>query len=161
MRRIPLGLQHSAAAELAVVDIDFFKRINDHFGHPYGDEVLVLLARIMRSSFRETDRVYRFGGEEFVVLMPNTDQERANVTLERFRRAVETFNFPQVGQVTVSIGVTSIRTSDTGSAAFGRADEALYVAKHDRRNKLCRFETLASENSCAPHGQAAQEIELF
>ncbi len=158
----PQNLPLRVKAELAVVDIDFFKRVNDRFGHPYGDEVLVLLARLMRSSFRETDRIYRFGGEEFVILMPNTGEDRAGAALERFRRSVETFNFPQVGQITVSIGVTSIRAGDTGSAAFGRADEALYAAKHGGRNKLCRFETLRSEeDSCAPQEHAAQEIELF
>ena len=150
-----------AKAELCVVDIDFFKRVNDRFGHPYGDEVLVLLAGILRRSFRDTDCIYRFGGEEFVVLMPNTSADAAEIALERFRRAVETFNFPQVGQVTVSIGVTSVRAGDTGSAAFGRADEALYAAKHSGRNKLCRFETLVQENSCADRKRAPQEIELF
>ncbi len=157
----PQNLPLPVKAELAVVDIDFFKRVNDRFGHPYGDEVLVLLARLMRSSFRDTDRIYRFGGEEFVILMPNTGEDRAGAALERFRRAVETCNFPQVGQITVSIGVTSIRAGDTGSAAFGRADEALYAAKHGGRNKLCRFETLRTEDSCAPQEHAAQEIELF
>lgn len=155
------GAAASAQAELAVVDIDFFKRINDSFGHPYGDEVLVLLARLMRSSFRDIDRIFRFGGEEFVVILPGMRRDEADEALERFRVAVETFAFPQVGHVTVSIGVTSIRSGETGSDAFGRADEALYYAKRLGRNQLRRHETLVAEGSVAPKDRVSQDIEMF
>ena len=151
----------AAQAELAVVDIDFFKRINDGFGHPYGDEVLVLLARLMRNSFRESDRIFRFGGEEFVVVLPGASPVNAEAALERFRQAVETFAFPQVGHVTVSIGVTTIRGGETGSDAFGRADEALYYAKRLGRNQLRRYETLVDEGSIAAKERVSQDIEMF
>ena len=152
---------HGNRADLAVVDIDHFKRVNDDFGHPYGDEVLVLLARLMRRCFRETDHLYRFGGEEFVVILPGAEPEAAEATLERFRLAVADFEFPQVGHVTVSIGVTSILEGDTGSDAFGRADEALYVAKRSGRNQLRRFETLITEGSIAMKKRRSEEIEIF
>jgi diguanylate cyclase (GGDEF)-like protein len=157
-----LGTRPSAPrAEIAVIDIDLFKRVNDRFGHAYGDEVLVLLARLMRSAFRETDRLYRFGGEEFVVLLQSFDPAGADRALERFRKAVEAYDFPQVGRVTVSIGVTSVREGDAGSCAFGRADQALYAAKRNGRNQVQRYETLASTNACRDEPCVAEDIELF
>ncbi len=148
-------------AEIAVIDIDFFKRVNDRFGHPYGDEVLVLLARLMRSSFRDSDRLYRFGGEEFVALMQGTDSAGADRALQRFREAVEAYAFPQVGHVTVSIGVTSVHENDTGSSAFGRADQALYAAKGNGRNQVQRYETLVSAGVLDAKAADAREMELF
>jgi len=148
-------------AEIAVIDIDFFKRVNDRFGHAYGDEVLVLLAQLMRSTFRESDSLYRFGGEEFVVLLRGADPAGADKALERYRKAVEAYYFPQVGRVTVSIGVTSVCEGDAGSCAFGRADQALYVAKGNGRNQVQRYESLASDGALGDKPDAAQEIELF
>ena len=112
-----------ARAHLGVADIDFFKQVNDRFGHPYGDEVLVLFAGLMRETFRETDKLFRFGGEEFVILMSNCGARRSAGGVRALsRRGAQRFAFPQVGQVTVSIGVTSLRPNETGTAAFGRAD---------------------------------------
>jgi diguanylate cyclase (GGDEF)-like protein len=146
---------------LAVIDIDFFKRINDSFGHPYGDEVLVLLARLMSQSFRDTDLVFRFGGEEFLVMLPNTDFAAAERALERFRMEIENFHFSQVGRVTVSIGFTSLRAGDTGPNAFGRADQALYVAKHGGRNQVQCYELLIANGSLVSTAAKEQEVEMF
>ena len=148
-------------AELAVVDIDFFKRVNDRFGHPYGDEVLVLLARLMRRAFADNDQLYRFGGEEFVLLLPGLDTSGAYEALERFRISVENAVIPQVGHITVSIGVTTVNEGDTGSDAFGRADEALYFAKRSGRNQVQRYETLMAAGSLARKERSSAEIELF
>ena len=90
---------------LGVIDIDHFKRVNDNYGHLIGDEVLLLLSRLMRSSFRFHDRLYRFGGEEFVVLMRCASDGDAALALERLREH-EAYPFPQVGRITVSIGFT-------------------------------------------------------
>ncbi|MGZ8318419.1 MAG: GGDEF domain-containing protein, partial [Telluria sp.] len=89
---------------LAVVDVDHFKLVNDKFGHLYGDEVLILIANLLQSSFRSQDRVFRFGGEEFVVLLRSTSLENAHKIIDRFRTNVESHEFPQVGRVTVSVG---------------------------------------------------------
>jgi len=151
----------AAQAHLAVIDIDFFKRINDEFGHPYGDEVLVLLARIMGDCFREHDRLFRFGGEEFLVVLPETDLHRAERALERFRESVETFNFSQVGRVTVSIGFTALQAGDSGPDAFGRADQALYVAKHRGRNQVQCHEMLIDNGSLVSAVGHDQDVELF
>ncbi len=150
-----------ARSHLAVADIDFFKQVNDRFGHPYGDEVLVLFAGLMRASFRETDKLFRFGGEEFVVLMANCSLDDALAAFERFRASVAAYNFPQVGQVTVSIGVTSLRLHDNGSAAFGRADQALYAAKRRGRNRVLLYEALQESSALESLRKPSTEVELF
>jgi diguanylate cyclase (GGDEF) domain len=121
---------------LAILDIDHFKHVNDTFGHLIGDEVLLLLAGIMRSCFRSGDRLFRFGGEEFVVLLSAPDESGATAALQRLRAAVERFEFPQVGRVTLSIGFTVLRDTDTPTDAVDRADRALYQAKSTGRNRV-------------------------
>lgn len=148
---------------LAVIDIDFFKRINDHFGHLYGDEVLLLLANIMRESFRGYDKLFRFGGEEFVTILKTTNQDGATKALERFRLAVENYPFPQTGQVTVSIGYVELNELAIPSEILGYADEALYFAKQHGRNQVCHYETLISDGklqSSTP-AVASSDIEMF
>ncbi|MFC1750905.1 GGDEF domain-containing protein [Pseudomonadota bacterium] len=135
---------------LAVIDIDLFKRVNDQFGHLYGDEVLLLMANIMRESFRGYDKLFRFGGEEFVVILRNTDQEGAIKALERFRTSVETYQFPQTGKVTVSIGYVGIGTQAVPSEVLSYADEALYYVKQHGRNQTCQYEALVKEGKLTP-----------
>ena len=120
---------------IGVIDIDHFKRINDRYGHLFGDEVLMLIARILRSAFPPGDILYRFGGEEFVVQMSATPFEEAWSVFDGLRQRVADYCFPQVGQVTVSVGFTAIERNDTPSSAFDRADEALYEAKKQGRNR--------------------------
>lgn len=127
---------------LAVVDIDHFKMVNDTFGHLYGDEVLILIANLLRSSFRAQDRVFRFGGEEFVVLLRATTLESAVQIFERFRSNVEGYEFPQVGRVTVSLGFVSITPGETPVVILGHADQALYHAKTNGRNQICHYDEL-------------------
>jgi diguanylate cyclase (GGDEF)-like protein len=148
-------------AWLAVLDIDFFKRINDRFGHLYGDEVLILLAQLMRTSFREADRLFRCGGEEFVVILAPTEAEFAASVLERFRKIVEAADFPQVGRVTVSIGYTVVTPRDNGLTAFGRADEALYVAKRQGRNQVQCHEHLISGGVLQDRALVGADVEMF
>lgn len=145
---------------LGVIDIDHFKRVNDGFGHLIGDEVLLLVARIMRSSFRHDDRLYRFGGEEFVVLLHAHDEEGALAVFERFRRNVQSYEFPQVGRITVSIGFTRMRYNDTPSAAFERADKVVYMAKENGRNQVRCYEQQPEFADSQTQG-ASSEIELF
>lgn len=127
---------------LAVVDIDHFKRVNDQFGHLYGDEVLILIANLMRSSFRPSDKLFRFGGEEFVILLRSTSQLDAQMIFDRFRSNVEQYPFPQVGQVTVSLGYAHIDPFEPAVGIMGRADQALYFAKSNGRNRTCHYENL-------------------
>jgi diguanylate cyclase (GGDEF)-like protein len=129
---------------LAVVDIDHFKRVNDRFGHLYGDEVLILVANVLRSSFRSQDRVFRFGGEEFVILLRSTTLDDARMIFDRFRSNIEQHAFPQVGQITVSIGFAAI-TQETPVVILGHADQALYHAKESGRNRVCYYDELINQ----------------
>ena len=129
---------------MAVIDIDHFKRVNDVFGHLYGDEVLILVANVLRASFRSQDRVFRFGGEEFVVLLRSATLTDAQMVFERFRENVAQYAFPQVGQVTVSVGFASI-SQETPMVILGRADQALYYAKDHGRNQVCYYDALLDQ----------------
>jgi diguanylate cyclase (GGDEF)-like protein len=150
----------SSACWMAVIDIDHFKRVNDTFGHLIGDEVLLLVAGILQSTFRQEDRVYRFGGEEFVVLLRAPDVAWATAALERLRLAVQAHRFPQVEHVTVSVGFSMIRRHDTPSGAFDRADQAVYQAKSLGRNRICSFEMLGLSGRQA-HALDQNTVELF
>jgi diguanylate cyclase (GGDEF)-like protein len=151
-------LSNGARHWLAVVDIDHFKRVNDSHGHLIGDEVLLLVAQLMRQTFRHGDRIYRFGGEEFVVLLRCPQAQSARVAFERLRLRIGAHDFPQVGQLTVSIGYTAIDADDTPGAAFERADLAVYEAKHVGRNCTVDHADLAVQPSAeGPRG----ELEFF
>ena len=139
---------------LAMVDIDHFKSVNDRFGHLIGDEVLFLVARLMRTSFRSHDRVFRFGGEEFVVVLRCDNHAAALVALERFRITMAGYDFPQVGQITASVGFTQIVQGDSPSAACERADQAVYHAKHHGRNQVC------SESDLIDRGLLTAEVKV-
>jgi diguanylate cyclase (GGDEF)-like protein len=146
---------------LAVLDIDFFKRVNDNYGHLIGDEVLLLMARLMRASFRFHDQLYRFGGEEFVILMRCTDEDDAAGALERFRLTVEANAFPQVGTITVSMGFTALRADDTPGGAFDRADKAVYFAKESGRNQVRSYELLVAAGALVEDAPDDQEADFF
>ncbi|MEN9466854.1 MAG: hypothetical protein RL081_855 [Pseudomonadota bacterium] len=146
---------------LAVLDIDFFKRVNDNFGHLIGDEVLLLMARLMRSNFRFHDQLYRFGGEEFVILMRCPNAHDAHIALERLRTRVESHTFPQVGHITVSIGSTCLQKNDTPGAAFGRADKAVYYAKEHGRNQICSYEELVQSGALEQPKSESMDVDLF
>ena len=154
-------VQHGGSYWLAMLDIDHFKRVNDNFGHLIGDEVLLLLARLMRDTFRFHDQLYRFGGEEFVVLMHCAEQGQAQIGLERLRRHTEAHAFPQVGQITVSIGFTEVQHGDTPSAAFERADKAVYFAKAHGRNQVAGYEVLVQRGELAAEPVNLGDVELF
>jgi diguanylate cyclase (GGDEF)-like protein len=127
---------------LGVVDIDHFKRVNDNFGHLYGDEVLLLVSQIMQRSFRSDDLLFRYGGEEFVVVLSPTSKEEALNAFERFRHNVESHQFPQISRVTISTGVVRFNNYELASSAVGHADQALYYAKQHGRNRVHCYEDL-------------------
>ena len=145
---------------LAVVDIDHFKNVNDTFGHLYGDEVLVLVAGLMRRSFRNADRLYRFGGEEFAILLDRTPDQYVGAVLDKFRVRIADHWFPQIGKVTVSVGYTRLSPGDSPSSAFDRADAALYFAKHNGRNQVHGWEALHHQGLLAQR-ETNQDVELF
>jgi diguanylate cyclase (GGDEF)-like protein len=145
---------------LGVIDIDHFKRVNDGFGHLIGDEVLLLLSRLMRSSFRYHDLLYRFGGEEFVVLMRCEDADAAAHAFERLRHNTEQYVFPQIGKITVSVGFTQVRLEDSPASAFERADKAVYHAKDCGRNQV-HSHALLVQSGVMQELTPLSDVELF
>lgn len=125
---------------LLLMDIDHFKSYNDEHGHLEGDKALVRIGQIVTSCLRRTDSAYRYGGEEFTVLLPETDVERAGLVAERIRAAVADKVFepkPQKqARVTVSIGVTQYAPGEETHPFILRADKAMYVSKHNGRNTV-------------------------
>lgn len=140
-QRIEAGEASSLA--LAVLDIDHFKRVNDTFGHLFGDEVLIHFARLMERTFRYTDDLFRFGGEEFVVLLSTPDPDGVRLALERFRRVIESYDFPGVGTVTVSIGYVNCDRGVLPTTLVDQADQALYAAKDMGRNRVVDYADIA------------------
>ncbi|MCE4537351.1 diguanylate cyclase [Pelomonas sp. P7] len=132
------GRQSGRVHGLILIDVDHFKRINDHFGHPAGDAVLRQLAQLLQGSVRVTDTAARFGGEEFAVLLPElAGAPEAVMAAEKVRTAVEQASFPEVGSITVSIGVSLASPEDADvRPLIDRADAALYEAKRGGRNAV-------------------------
>lgn len=145
---------------LAIFDIDHFKNVNDTYGHLMGDEVLLLFSRILESTFREQDLLFRFGGEEFVGVFKCDSDEIMFSMLNRFRENIEKYVFPQVGRVTVSAGFTKIAPHDISSSIIDRADTSLYHAKKNGRNQVCHHEHLISSGTLVENKNTG-EIELF
>ena len=124
----------------AIIDIDFFKKVNDTYGHSAGDYVLKEVAYLILQNLRKTDMVFRYGGEEFTIIITETPIERAVVPLERLRKAVEEYPFNHNGQkiqVTISVGVSEVsKKIETVNQLFEDADKALYKAKENGRNQI-------------------------
>jgi two-component system cell cycle response regulator len=144
---------------LAFCDIDHFKRLNDTYGHAAGDEVLIEFTRRLLRNLRSHDLVARIGGEEFVVVMPDTPPERARRIGERLRQKVEQERFAVAGSepiaVTISVGVTTSRAADAaGTDLVKRADEAMYQAKNSGRNRVVIAPARrATERAATPQAQ--------
>ncbi|MCD4514328.1 sensor domain-containing diguanylate cyclase [Brucella pseudogrignonensis] len=122
-------------------DMDNFKSINDRYGHTTGDQVIVELAHCMRANARPQDILCRFGGDEFLMLLPEIDADAVLVVAERLRKAIESHVFPSVGNVTISAGVSHYpETEDDPDRAIGQADKALYLAKSQGRNRVASYQ---------------------
>lgn len=128
--------RHDAPLSMLMFDIDYFKSYNDEFGHVLGDDVLLCFAELLRMDIRQTDLVARFGGEEFVVLLPETTEEGARILAERYRARVESTNFPGK-KITTSIGLAVWQPRFERPEQFiDAADQALYAAKRGGRNRV-------------------------
>ncbi|MEO8384836.1 MAG: GGDEF domain-containing protein [Betaproteobacteria bacterium] len=145
---------------LAVVDVDHFKCVNDNFGHLIGDEMLLLIATLMKASFRAHDQLFRFGGEEFVALLKPTEEINAHAVFERFRAEVEAFEFPQAGRLTVSIGYVRVKRHSQPSLVLEHADAALYWAKANGRNRVVKYDARIIDVQRAPK-ETSGEVEYF
>ena len=141
-REFARAKRYNSQLSLVVVDIDWFKKINDTYGHSCGDYVLRELSWLMAENFRQTDIIFRYGGEEFVILLTETDGNSAIIPVERLRRAVEDNKFKFKGvelNVTISAGISSNKDVNEVCQMFDNADKALYQAKEEGRNRVRTF----------------------
>jgi diguanylate cyclase (GGDEF)-like protein len=122
---------------VVLCDIDYFKRINDQHGHLAGDEVLKQFSTLLDAKTRATDQLARWGGEEFVLLLPMTKVEHAAAAAETLRKAVVDKTWPAIERLSASFGVAGHRPNETAEALFSRVDAALYRAKEDGRDRVC------------------------
>ena len=147
---------------LVAIDIDHFKQVNDQFGHLYGDEVLLRLSQLMQKTFRSMDLIFRFGGEEFILILEPTTLDMAFKTMERFRKTVSDYDFPLVGNITISTGFARITSNDYPAHILDCADKALYYAKDHGRNCTFNFEELVEQNKLQSSDTVSDiEIDLF
>ncbi len=132
--------RYKSDLSFAIIDIDFFKKINDTYGHACGDYILKEVAYMILQTFRKTDMVFRYGGEEFTVILTETSLEKALIPLERLRKTIDEYKFVYEGKqihTTVSIGVCGLSEKvDTVHKLFANADKALYKSKENGRNQV-------------------------
>jgi diguanylate cyclase (GGDEF)-like protein len=129
----------NAPCSIALIDLDWFKRINDTFGHPTGDEVLRTFAITVFANIRPNDRFGRYGGEEFLLVFPDTDDKSAGRILERLRVMIAELDWSAFApdmRVTISAGVATLRDDENSDSVLARADSALYDAKARGRDRI-------------------------
>lgn len=138
-REIEVARRNMQPLSLLMLDIDHFKRVNDTYGHATGDAVLKCVASAIKCQLRNIDRVFRYGGEEFLIVLANTDREAARLIGERLRQSTHDMVHPILDQtlgLTVSLGCSTLLPAESADSLLGRADIALYVAKREGRNRL-------------------------
>ena len=128
------------------IDLDDFKKINDTYGHAIGDKVLQKFVQITKDNIRDVDIFARWGGEEFILLLPNTDIDDAYIVSEKIRKSIENYHDNLIGFFTVSLGVSSITVDDTEESIVEKADKALYRAKSDGKNKTVIYSTTTNSH---------------
>jgi diguanylate cyclase (GGDEF)-like protein len=121
---------------MVMLDIDHFKKINDTHGHDAGDYVLKRMTNLIRENIRDVDILSRYGGEEFVIILPERNLKVAIAVAERIRKVIESACFDKVGQITISAGVSDFMQGDNRESVFKKADNALYIAKNGGRNRV-------------------------
>ena len=138
-RELELARRNLQPLSVLMLDIDHFKRVNDHYGHAVGDEALKAVAETIKDHLRNVDMVFRFGGEEFLVLLSSTPLQAACIVGERLRQAVEELDYRHAGEtlkLSISLGCADLRPGEGSDDLLRRGDEALYEAKRDGRNRL-------------------------
>ena len=133
---IKRAVRYSNDLSLIGIDIDHFKSINDNFGHDVGDQVLKAFSKLLLHVNRDTDKVGRWGGEEFILILPHVNGDTALTLAERLRNEVENESFPIVNKITISIGIAAYQQGDTANSLIKHADRALYSAKNKGRNRV-------------------------
>jgi len=130
---------------LGLLDIDFFKKVNDTYGHVYGDEVLILVARLLEKNIRDCDFAFRYGGEEFVIILTSDNATTAMQAFERIRLEINHTSYANIENLSISIGIHQITNQINPASIIEEADQALYYAKKHGRNQCQSYEKLVSE----------------
>ena len=128
--------RYNTPLSLIIFDIDFFKKVNDTYGHDVGDKTLFSLSQLVQKNLREIDQVGRYGGEEFLIVLPNTTLNEAKIFTNRLRKDVEIYSFEIVGSITISLGLVEFEHNETLNELFKRVDNLLYKSKGNGRNKV-------------------------
>ena len=154
------ALRYAHPVSILVFDVDYFKRINDSYGHGIGDAVLVELAKVVSGCIRESDLLARWGGEEFTILMPYSTLDSSASVAEKIRQTIEMHTFPEGCRVTVSLGVAEwLLDGESFDSLLSRADKALYQAKKDGRNRsVLSFSEHGQERRSEPHADPDSHV---
>lgn len=131
-----LSLRYNSTFSLLIVDVDYFKSVNDDFGHQKGDAILISLSELLLNNSRENDYVFRIGGEEFALILPHITNKSAEKLAEKYRKQISQYDFKLGRKLTVSIGVSEYAKDESVEALFRRVDNALFQAKSHGRNKV-------------------------
>jgi diguanylate cyclase (GGDEF)-like protein len=135
-RELQRAKRYGTSLSLIAFDIDHFKAVNDTFGHLLGDYALKTVVELARKTVRSVDSLARWGGEEFMIVLPDTELESAERLADRIKEKIEKYNFDTIGSLTVSFGVAQLKDSDEEDTLIKRADDALYRAKLNGRNRV-------------------------
>ena len=138
---LEIAQRHERELSLIILDIDFFKKVNDNFGHLVGDFVLRDLAFVISKNLRVSDIFGRYGGEEFLIICTQTNEDKAFLLAEKLRKIIENHEFKEVGKNTISLGISVFQKNDNPELLFKKADEALYCAKNEGRNKTIIYKS--------------------
>ncbi|MEA1955005.1 MAG: diguanylate cyclase [Campylobacterota bacterium] len=130
------AIRYKTALSMIIADIDFFKKVNDTYGHIAGDDILADFANIIKNNIRSIDMAFRYGGEEFVILLPNTTAQEAKELTKKLRIIVNSHNFKNPNSITCSYGISQYKEKDSKETFFKKADEALYFVKENGRNNI-------------------------
>jgi len=128
--------RYKTALSIVIADIDFFKKVNDTYGHIAGDNILEDFASIIKDNIRSTDMAFRYGGEEFVILLPNTTAQEAKQLTKKLRKIVNSHSFKEPKSITCSYGISEYKEKDTKEKFFKKADDALYFVKNNGRDNI-------------------------
>jgi diguanylate cyclase (GGDEF)-like protein/PAS domain S-box-containing protein len=136
VKQMDRAKRYGTIFSIIMVDIDFFKKVNDKYGHKIGDDILIQLAQILKQNTRKLDVLGRWGGEEFLIICTEIDIDEAKILAEKIRKKIENYDFPIVKHLTCSFGVSQYDENDINEDTFKRADQALYNAKNNGRNRV-------------------------
>lgn len=144
--KLEKSIRCKTQCSLIIYDVDFFKKINDTYGHETGDKVLIAISKLVKNTIRKDDTVFRIGGEEFTIILPETTVDDAFLVAEKVRKAIEENPVYNNIKVTISSGVADSNSDTTPSSIYQQADKALYKAKNSGRNKVEKYINEQSNN---------------